>query len=154
MICNQRPLLIFFFAAVAILPAAVLAQGNHCVAQKSPVKMAVAAGQPVYASRCQTCHQADGAGLPDMSPSLIKTRLVTEDKQALIELMLTGHQQHAVKEEQKFKQEMPAYPEMTDEEIANVLTYVRRNFGNKASMVKISEVKKLRETSKPSQYNK
>ena len=148
MIWNQRPLLNFFFIAFTILPVAILAQDNHCVAQKSPIKMAVAAGQPVYASRCQTCHQADGAGLPDVSPSLIKTKRVTEDKQALIELMLTGHQQQAVKEEQKFKQEMPAYPEMTDEEIANVLTYVRRNFGNKASMIKVSEVKKQREAGK------
>ncbi|MFI5124366.1 MAG: c-type cytochrome [Chitinophagales bacterium] len=54
--------------------------------------MAVAAGQPVSVSKCQTCHQADGSGLADMNPSLIKSKQITGDKQRLIELMISGYQ--------------------------------------------------------------
>ncbi|MFI5124365.1 MAG: hypothetical protein ACHQDF_03505 [Chitinophagales bacterium] len=40
---------------------------------------------------------------------------------------------------------MPAYPEMNNDEIAHVLTYIRRSFGNKGSLVKPSGVKSVRE---------
>ena len=39
---------------------------------------------------------------------------------------------------------MPPNPEMSDQEIADVLTYIRNSFGNKASAVKVSEVKSAR----------
>jgi len=39
---------------------------------------------------------------------------------------------------------MPAQATLTDEEIANVLTYVRNSFGNKAGAVKAADVKKVR----------
>ncbi|MDP4249280.1 MAG: cytochrome c [Bacteroidota bacterium] len=144
MISNHRTLLIAFFTVAAFIPVVVLAQGNHCVAQKSPMKMAVAAGQPVYVSKCQTCHQADGSGLPDKTPSLIKSKQITGDKRPLIELLISGHLQQPAVQGKKYSQTMPAYPEMSDDEIANVLTYIRRSFGNKGSLIKPSEVKSMR----------
>ncbi len=145
MIINQKTLLILFFAAAFIRPAAVSAQeANHCVAQKSPLKMSMEAGQVVYTGLCISCHQADGAGSSNKNPSLIKTRGVLGNKRDLIECIIKGNYQHAEIEGQKFQHTMPPHPELTDTEIANVLTYVRRSFGNKASAVKASEVKTVR----------
>ena len=44
MIFNQRSLLTLFMVAIFLVPAIIMARGNHCVAQKSPTKMAVDAG--------------------------------------------------------------------------------------------------------------
>ena len=145
MICNYRSLLIFFLPVLFFFPVALLAQGNHCVAQKSPLKMGVAAGQPLYVSKCQVCHQADGAGLPDKNPSLIKSKLITGDKQQLIELMIKGVQAQPAPGVKKYSQEMPSYAGLSEEDLANLLTYIRRSFGNRASLVKPAEVKAVKE---------
>jgi mono/diheme cytochrome c family protein len=144
MISNQRQLLILFFIGALINPAILLAQANHCVAQKSPLKMSMEAGQTVYAGLCLSCHHADGAGSSNLNPSLIKTKGILGNKRDLIECVIKGNYQHTETEGQKFQNTMPPHPELTDDEIANVLTYVRKSFGNKASAVKASEVKTVR----------
>jgi mono/diheme cytochrome c family protein len=145
MIVNQSGLLILLIAGAFLLPAGLLAQGNHCVAQKSPKKMAVEAGQLIYTGQCVTCHQADGGGSASVHSPLIKSKLVTGSKQTLIELLIRGNDRHAEIDGLTVQNRNHAYPEMTDEEIANVLTFIRRSFGNKASVVKTSEVKTVRE---------
>ena len=145
MICNQRGLLIPLIICGFLLPAGLKAQeANHCVARESPKKMAIGAGKLIYASKCVTCHQEDGGGSPNLNPSLIKTRYVLGNKQALIEGMLRG-MNHEEINGRKYQNTMPLYAEMTDQELANLLTYIRHNFGNKASVVKPSEVKAIRE---------
>jgi mono/diheme cytochrome c family protein len=44
----------------------------------------------------------------------------------------------------KFHSVMPPHPDLTDQQIADLLTYVRNSFGNKASAVRVSEVKAAR----------
>jgi mono/diheme cytochrome c family protein len=142
---SSTRLLKFFIAMAFMAPAGAWAQGNHCVAQKSPRKMAVEAGQLVYTSKCVTCHQPDGSGSSGLNPPLIKTSGIQGGKQELIELVIRGSSRHTGMDGQKYQNIMPPNPEMTDDDIANVLTYIRKNFGNKASVVKVSEVKAARE---------
>jgi mono/diheme cytochrome c family protein len=142
MIPGYRTLLICVLS-VFFIPIATRAQDNHCVAQKSPIRMAYAAGKPVYVANCQNCHQEDGSGLNNGNPSLIKSQQVLGDKDALIEYLLVGRPAAAT--EKKYALPMPTYPVMTDDDMANLLTYIRRSFGNKASLVKPSDVKSVRE---------
>jgi mono/diheme cytochrome c family protein len=132
-------------SATLLAPVAIWAQGNHCVAQKSPKKMAMEAGQLVYTGQCLTCHQADGSGSPNMNPPLTRSKQVAGDKQHLIELVINGNSRHTEINGQTWQNIMPGHPEMSDEEIAHVLTYIRHNFGNRASAVRVAEVKKVRE---------
>jgi len=89
-------------------------------------------GKKVYDLYCLACHQADGGGVPRMNPPLSKTTYVLGDKKALIKIILNGLPHDFLK----------------DQEIADVLTYVRNSFGNKASLITVAEVKTVRATKK------
>ena len=100
-------------------------------------------GQLVYEQNCLTCHQTNGSGVPNLNPPLRGTDWVLGDKTRLINVVLKGLQGQEI-EGDTYDNAMPAHDFLTDTQIADVLTYVRSNFGNKASEVTADEVKALR----------
>ena len=108
----------------------------------------VTKGKVVYGTFCLPCHQADGSGVPTMNPPLIKTSWVLGSKTVLVEQILKGSANKVEIDGEKFHGAMPAQVQLTDEQIADVLTYVRNSFGNKASMVTPAEVKAVRAKTK------
>jgi mono/diheme cytochrome c family protein len=101
-------------------------------------------GETIYKKYCISCHQADGGGVPNMSPPLIKTSYVLGEKETLIKIVLNGLKNVDINEE-TYNNPMPALGSaLKDKEIADVLTYVRNSFGNKAPAVTIDDVKKAR----------
>ncbi|MEI6949210.1 c-type cytochrome [Paraflavisolibacter sp. H34] len=106
-------------------------------------KASLAAGKTVYMQSCVTCHQADGGGVGNLNPPLIKTTYVLGNKARLIQVLLKGMSQKEVDGE-RYSNAMPPFHYLTDKQIADVLTYVRNSFGNKASAVTVDEVKKVR----------
>ena len=118
-------------------------------AAPSPALQAsVTKGKVVYDTYCLPCHQADGAGVPTMNPPLIKTSWVLGSKTVLIEQVLKGSANKIEIDGEKFHGAMPAQTQLTDEQIADVLTFVRNSFGNKASIVTPTEVKAVRAKTK------
>jgi mono/diheme cytochrome c family protein len=111
-------------------------------------KPSLAAGQQVYSKVCITCHQKDGGGVPRLNPPLIKTSYVTGDKASLIKIVLKGLTTPLTIEDDDYTNPMPPQPQLTDQQIADVLTYVRNSFGNKASAITPAEVKAVRATTK------
>ena len=107
-------------------------------------KASIERGQKVYLTYCMSCHQADGAGVPKMNPPLIKTKWVLGDKKELISGILKGMTEPIEIEDEEYHNPMPPHAHLSDQEIADVLTYVRNNFGNKASAVTPGEVKSVR----------
>jgi cytochrome c oxidase subunit 2 len=94
-----------------------------------------ARGEKVYASNCVACHQANGQGIKGNFPALDGSKLVVGAKDAQIALMLAGRQGTAM---QSFKQ-------LSDTELAAVVTYTRNNWGNSTGdMVQPSEIKAAR----------
>lgn len=110
------------------------------------IKPSVARGKKVYESTCLACHQSDGDGVPRMNPTLIKTKWVLGNKSALIKIVLSGLKGGEIEiDGDNFHNPMPPHATLlTDQQIADVLTYVRSNFGNKASAVLPAEVKTVR----------
>jgi mono/diheme cytochrome c family protein len=110
------------------------------------LKAAIARGKTVYENTCLACHQPDGSGVPNMNPPLVKTKWVLGDKKALAKIVLKGLQGGEIEiDGDKFHNPMPPLETvLSDQEIADVLTYVRNSFGNKASLVTVAEVKALR----------
>jgi mono/diheme cytochrome c family protein len=101
-------------------------------------------GKDVYKKACLPCHQANGEGVPGMNPPLIKTKQVLGDKTKLISIVVNGTNEVVVINGETYDNPMPAQPQLSNKEIADVLTYVRKNFGNKASAITEAEVAAVR----------
>lgn len=102
------------------------------------------AGKKVYNQTCLSCHMADGSGVPGLNPPLAKTEWVLGDKKRLINIILKGLNDPIEVNGEEYANPMPAQPNLTDQQIADVLTYVRNSFGNKATPVTAAEVKAQR----------
>ncbi len=101
-------------------------------------------GKKVYEQYCLSCHQVDGSGVPRMNPPLRKTTWVTGDKRRLISIILKGMDEPLEIDGEVFYNVMAPHDFLKDQEIADVLSYVRNSFGNKASLVSVAEVKSVR----------
>jgi mono/diheme cytochrome c family protein len=117
-------------------------------AQGGVVSASMTRGKQVYLTQCLACHQADALGVQGMNPSLVKTKQVLGDKAALVKIVLNGLQGVDIDGE-SYNGVMAPHSDLTDQEIADVLTYVRNSFGNKASAVTPAQVKAVRATNKP-----
>lgn len=111
-------------------------------------KPSVENGKKLYEQYCLTCHQADGSGVPKMNPPLIKTSYVSGDKKKLIQWVLRGSVENVPIDGKTYSNNMPSQAYLKDEEIADILTYIRNNFGNKASAITATDVKNVRVVTK------
>jgi mono/diheme cytochrome c family protein len=104
----------------------------------------IARGNVLYKQICATCHQADGSGVPRMNPPLIKTQYVLGDPTRLIKVVLLGLNEEVEIEGEYYSNPMPPQAQLKDQEIADVLTFIRNSFGNKAAAITAAQVKKVR----------
>lgn len=114
----------------------------------SSLQASITRGKAVYTQHCATCHQADGYGVPRLNPPLSQTEYVLGDKKRLINIVLNGLNEEIEIDGEYYSNPMPPLSHLKDQEIADVLTYVRNSFKNKASAVTAAEVKALRATKK------
>jgi len=131
------------FLAALLLTTALQAQVKK-TAHHSSLKITLARGKIVYTNICLACHMADGNGVPTMNPPIVKTEYVLGDKTRLIKIVLNGFKEDVQINGQSFSNNMSPHKDLTDRQIADVLTYVRKSFGNKASSVSALQVKKVR----------
>ncbi|HVZ98537.1 MAG TPA: cytochrome c [Chitinophagaceae bacterium] len=108
---------------------------------QSSFKTAMIKGKKVYEKNCLTCHQANGGGVPRMNPPLINAGFVKGDKKKLIQWVLKGSVEKVPIDGQYYSNNMPPQASLKDEDIADVLTYIRNSFQNKGSAVTANEVK-------------
>lgn len=106
----------------------------------------VAAGQQAYARNCLGCHQADGYGVPNMQPAITGGTWVQGDARALALFVMTGGFDSAERKESESHNVMPAFRQLSDEELADILTYIRQKFGKGASTVSAADVAEARAT--------
>ena len=122
----------------------ILIVGVVCMASTQPAQTSKQKGNIVYKQYCLTCHQADGGGVPRMNPRLIKTSYVTGDKSKLIKWVLQGSVEKVAIDGQTYSNNMPPQKNLTDQQVADVLTYIRSSFGNKSSAIFATDVKAIR----------
>ena len=135
---------IFIFINIPALSTAQTDRaGNHCAVQKSPLRVSMDSGKVVYSSQCLSCHQANGLGIPGINPPLTG-KGVTGDKTNLIGILINRQDTHKEMDGKKYQHSISADSMIKDQEIADVLTFIRNSFGNKASAVKVSDVKSAR----------
>jgi nitrite reductase (NO-forming) len=110
------------------------------------------AGQQVYMMVCFACHQPTGQGLPGMFPPLADSDWVkTEKPDRLIRMVLHGIAGPLAVNGKPFATPAPLMPPqagLQDHQIADVLTYIRNSFGNKAAAVSTDQVAAVRAAEK------
>jgi len=94
-------------------------------------------GQKIYESICAACHQEDGRGKELVAPSLVGSAFANAVATIPVRILLNG-------KEGTIGLMPPLGQSFTDDQIANVLTYVRRQWGNTAAPVDVPTVKDAR----------
>ena len=124
----------------------MVAASSFTIQQQPGIKASVSRGEKVYKATCIACHQADGLGVQRMNPPLVKTKWVLGDKKALAGIIINGLKGGEIEiDGDDFHNPMPPMgAQLDDQQIADVLTYVRNSFGNKASAVTVADVKAAR----------
>ena len=100
-------------------------------------------GKRVYEQYCKACHMADGSGVKGMHPPLIGNKTLSNTDKA-IEITLKGMTGKITVDGVEYNGIMPPHTHLTNQQIADVLTYVRQNFSNNAPAVTAAEVAKFR----------
>ncbi|WP_454804510.1 c-type cytochrome [Mucilaginibacter phyllosphaerae] len=105
-------------------------------------------GARLYKTYCAGCHQPNGKGDGNLFPPLGGSEWVTGgpymDKYRAINVMLKGLEGPIKVANKPYNSVMPKHDFLSDKQIAEVLTYIRNNFGNNSSLVTAEEVKKMR----------
>lgn len=98
-------------------------------------------GLSLYEKHCSACHQKDGNGVTRLIPPLVGTTYVSGDKNRLIRILLNGINEPIVVQDEEYYSPMAAFSHLSDGSIADVLTYIRKQFGSGAGPVTPTEVR-------------
>jgi mono/diheme cytochrome c family protein len=99
-------------------------------------------GAQIFTSRCASCHQATGAGLPGVFPPLAGSEWVNAEPKTIARILLLGVNGKITVAGNTFNGSMPAFgATLSDAEIAAVASHVRSSFGNKSSALTADFVK-------------
>jgi mono/diheme cytochrome c family protein len=98
-------------------------------------------GKKIYETRCLVCHQADGGGVPNMNAPLDgSSNVVGNNIARLVKIIVGGYSEKIALDGYYYNNVMTANPDLKNEDIANVLSYVRTSWSNKASKVTVVQV--------------
>lgn len=119
--------------------AAAAASGTLTVEQQ------IAAGKTLYNGTCSVCHQDAGQGLPGVFPPLAKSDWIAKNStDQLIAVVLNGLSGPVKVNGEDYNSVMPPMSQLTDDEIANILTFVRQEMNGGASAIDKETVAKVR----------
>ncbi|MDF1571443.1 MAG: cytochrome c [Bacteroidales bacterium] len=101
-------------------------------------------GESLYKQHCLVCHQADGNGVPGMFPPLHDTEWVNGDNATLISIVLHGMDEEIEVNGEIYHTIMAPLPHLSNQEVADVLNYVRKRFGSAPADITVAEVAGVR----------
>jgi len=102
------------------------------VNKKWDPKELVAHGEKLYSANCVACHQANGRGAPPAFPPLAGSKVVNGPKEGHMDIVLNGKAGTAM---------APFGKQLSDTDIAAVISYERSSWGNKSGIVQPAEVR-------------
>ncbi|TRX65979.1 cytochrome c [Carboxylicivirga sp. M1479] len=134
------------FIVMAMVLMSCGSSGSKKTKVNNPVVVADAEhpGKIIYTRHCMSCHQKDAGGIPKMYPPLAKNKVISGEKEALINIVLHGMSGEIEVDGIVYNGVMAGYKNISDKDIASVLNYLRVGFGNSGEEITPSEVKALR----------
>ena len=127
--------------------AAVATAATAAATGALTVEDQVKAGQALFAGTCSTCHQPNGEGLEGVFPPLAKSSFVAATPKAIIDVVLHGLSGPVTVNGKDYNSVMPPMTQLTDDEIANIGTYVLNSWGNPGGRIDKVEVAARRKAS-------
>ena len=131
-------------ANLAVVSEARAAAASGTLTKEQQIK----AGESRFTGTCSVCHQNNGEGLPNVFPPLARSDFLMADKQRAIGIVLNGLSGPVTVNGNKFNSVMPPMSQLNDDELANILTYVRNSWGNSGEAVSADEVAHIRSSTK------
>lgn len=101
-------------------------------------------GRQFYGLVCRGCHQANGSGMDALAPPLRDSEWVTGPPSRLVRILVNGVAGPIEVAGKTYDLQMPGLPSFSDEEVAGVLTFIRRSFGHEADPVPVDVVTRER----------
>ncbi|MFZ6012474.1 MAG: c-type cytochrome [Bacteroidota bacterium] len=106
---------------------------------KFDLKASIVRGKDVYTAQCISCHQEQGDGITDVFPPLAKADYLMADKKRSIVQVLKGVTGEIKVNGKVYNGEMTGF-DLSDQEVSDVLNYIRNSWGNKGAAVTPEEV--------------
>ncbi len=104
-------------------------------------------GSQVYNTYCVSCHQRNGKGDGNRFPPLDNSEWVNGDKKRLIDVVLNGLNKPIEVRGKPYNNLMPQHSFLRDEDIVQVLNYIRQHFNNNSNAVTVKDVSEVRRLS-------
>lgn len=101
------------------------------------------AGEALYQKNCANCHQVNGTGLGKVYPPLEKSDFMEKNFEEVVCLLKFGKKGEIWVNGSMYNQEMKGIPELSNLEMAEIITYVYNSWGNSRGLVEVSEVDNL-----------
>ena len=104
-----------------------------------------ALGKTLFAGTCAACHQLHGLGMEGLAPPLADSEWVLGTEQRLIRIVLNGLRGPIQVSGRSFRLDMPSMRAFDDNQLAAILTYIRREWDNTGAPVSASTIKSIRD---------
>jgi mono/diheme cytochrome c family protein len=126
-----------------IIILCIIVSGLLLSFQDNPLVQSIKRGEEVYNANCITCHLQKGEGLEGTYPPLAKADYIAKDKtgKLVIGAVLNGLEGEITVNGKKYNVMMPPQNYLTDDQVADVLNYVRNSWGNKGKAITPAMVK-------------
>ena len=129
-----------------VSPANRAAEVHAAETIQGAAKARLPEGEIVFQTYCQACHQATGQGLPGAFPPLAKSDYLLADPKRGIFAVLKGVTGEITVNGQKFNSVMPHLNYLSDQQIADALSYVLNSWGNDGGVIVPEQVAEVRAT--------
>ncbi len=100
-------------------------------------------GEELYLGYCITCHMSEGEGIEGVFPPLAKSDYLMADKKRAIQTVKFGTEGEITVNGVVYNNIMTSLG-LDDQEVADVLNFIRNSWGNEGEMVKVKEVAKVK----------
>ncbi len=105
----------------------------------------IKAGGALFAGTCSTCHQPEGQGMPGVFPPLANSDYIAADPKRVPAVILHGLAGPVTVNGTDYNSNMPPMSQLTDDEVANISTFVLNSWGNPGGHVTKAEAAAIRQ---------
>ena len=102
-------------------------------------------GKNLYMTHCSNCHQPDGSGLGALYPPLAKSDYLMKDPVKTVCIIKNGLEGEITVNGTVYNQPMPAHDNLTNIEIAEIITFISNSWGNKSGLHEVKTIEKAAE---------